>query len=133
MINLNEKCPCGSNNIYNECCGKFIDNIQIPKTAEELMRSRYSAYTKAKIDYIKETMTGPALKKFNYQSSMEWATESIWLKLEVLNHKIDKKDSNIAYVEFKAFYIINNLPQLLHEKSKFKRINEKWFYYSGDK
>lgn len=133
MLNINENCPCGLSKKYLECCGKFIEKKELPKTAEELMRSRYSAYTKAKIDYIKDTMIGPALKQFNYENALLWATESMWLKLEVVNHIVDKKDKNLAFVEFKAFYLANNIPQVLHEKSKFKKVHNKWLYHSGER
>ena len=36
-------CPCGSNIIYDTCCRPLIKGEQPAKTAEQLMRSRYSA------------------------------------------------------------------------------------------
>jgi len=33
-------------------CGRYIDNNEIPATAETLMRSRYTAYTLLREDYL---------------------------------------------------------------------------------
>jgi len=42
----NQMCPCGSQKTYESCCGNFHSGLALPETAEELMRSRYSAYVK---------------------------------------------------------------------------------------
>ena len=39
-----EACPCGSGATYGECCGPIHDGTAKAKTAEALMRARYSAY-----------------------------------------------------------------------------------------
>ncbi len=37
-------CACGSKRDYITCCGAFITGKKHPKTALELMKSRYTAY-----------------------------------------------------------------------------------------
>ena len=49
-----QPCPCGGPE-YERCCGRYIDNGEIPETAEQLMRSRYSAYVLHKEPYLKST------------------------------------------------------------------------------
>ncbi|EDK14660.1 hypothetical protein CGSHiR3021_09145 [Haemophilus influenzae 22.4-21] len=39
-----ENCPCQSGHHYADCCGKFHLRQAFPETAEQLMRSRYTAY-----------------------------------------------------------------------------------------
>lgn len=39
-----ENCPCQSGHHYADCCGKFHLKQAFPETAEQLMRSRYTAY-----------------------------------------------------------------------------------------
>ena len=46
------KCPCNSQKNYAECCELLHKNITKATTAEQLMRSRYSAYAKHEIDFI---------------------------------------------------------------------------------
>ena len=59
-------CPCGSSKLYLDCCARYISGEKLPETAEKLMRSRYSAYVKNELVYIK---TGPlkALKIDSYE------------------------------------------------------------------
>jgi Uncharacterized protein conserved in bacteria len=122
-------CYCHSGEYVSNCCEPFISGKTVPKTALQLMRSRYSAYTLNKIDYIKSTMTGPALHKFHL-TNREQKTDSIqWTGLTILSHS-EKIDN--GWVTFIANYIHNDLPQQLHEKSLFKKVNNKWFYYDGE-
>ena len=37
-------CPCGSGLAYGECCAPVINGSAKAKTAEALMRARYTAY-----------------------------------------------------------------------------------------
>ena len=50
-------CPCGSPRSFDSCCGPFHSGGERnPPTAEALMRSRYTAYARADIDYIARTL-----------------------------------------------------------------------------
>ena len=49
------KCYCGHNKTYKECCEVFHLNNGKTKTAQQLMRSRYSAFVLAKGDYLMQT------------------------------------------------------------------------------
>ena len=73
-------CPCDSQKKYLPC-EPFITAKQSP---EALMRSRYSAYTMANIDYIKETMRGNALAGLQELDAKRWAKRVTWIKLNVL-------------------------------------------------
>ena len=52
METTTDTCPCGSNVAYNECCLPLIKGDRPALTAEELMRSRYSAYAMKEIGYL---------------------------------------------------------------------------------
>ena len=77
-------CPCGSQKFYIACCGRYLDAGQIPSTPEALMRSRYTAYTQANIDYIQKTMRGKAAQNYNAEETRIWAQKADWQKLEVV-------------------------------------------------
>jgi SEC-C motif-containing protein len=47
-------CPCQSEKSYKDCCKPFVDEQALPQTPEQLMRSRYTAYSQAHIAYIKK-------------------------------------------------------------------------------
>lgn len=118
-------CPCGSTKNYAECCGKYIDHQAIPATPEALMRSRYTAYTQANVEYIAETMKYAAAKNFNPQEARAWAQQVQWIKLEVL-HATTQENKGI--VEFIAYYQFNQQSEKIHEISEFLRENGRWYY-----
>jgi SEC-C motif-containing protein len=123
-----QNCPCGTSKSYMECCGLFIDGKHLPSTPEQLMRSRYTAYSKANINYIKNTMQPPASDNFDEKEAKQWAKKIKWTRLEVKS--ATQNDEN-GTVEFIAYYTVNNKNYRLHEISEFHCINEKWFYVDG--
>ncbi len=123
-------CPCGSKLEYTECCGQYLSEATYPKTAEALMRSRYTAYTQANIEYIINTMAGHSLVNFNPESAKTWAQSVTWLGLTVLRSQQDEK-ATTAYVEFIARFKQNNKLELLHEISEFELIKGRWYYIKG--
>ena len=117
-----DTCPCGSSSSYNNCCGLYIDNNKnLPETAEHLMRSRYTAYSLANIDYIYQTMRGTARKGFSKKQALDWASTVEWQRLEIIS-------STENTVEFKAYYQYQGQNEVLHEHSQFEKKNGKWFY-----
>ena len=96
-----EKCPCGSTLTYAKCCGPLIKGTAPAETAEGLMRSRYSAYVKAEMDYLFET-THPAHRKgYDHEGTRTWAENAEWLGLEIVSSRGGKDDS-LGEVEFIA-------------------------------
>lgn len=94
------------------------------------MRSRYTAYTQANMDYIANTMKSPAADHFNASEAKEWAQQVEWNKLEVVRSSIS---GNKGFVEFLAQFTENGNQQILHERSEFHKINDKWFYVDGER
>lgn len=92
------------------------------------MRSRYTAYTQANIDYISRTMKGPAKKHFNPQSASEWAKHVEWLRLEVKNTSTQPTK---GFVEFIAYFKDEGKIKTLHEMSEFHLKNGEWYYVDG--
>lgn len=121
-------CACCSNREYEKCCGRFLESAELPSTPEELMRSRYTAFTRAQVDYIADTQMASAAKNFNRIDAKKWAQSCEWLGLEVLS---SGHEGDTGHVEFIAKFSQNNLPKQMHEVSQFKKINGKWFYSSG--
>lgn len=107
----------------------MIEQHQLATTAEQLMRSRYSAYVTGNIAYIEKTMQRKALAGFDNAASNEWSSLVHWLKLEVLDHQC--LDEYHASVTFKAHYIEENTLCQLMETSQFERINGLWYYTDG--
>ncbi len=121
-------CVCGSKRTYKNCCEPYLTHQKIPDTPEALMRSRYTAYTKADIEYIEKTMQGRAAIGFNASDSLAWARRVIWIDLHVLkaNH-----DGDTGQVEFIARFIDDGRVHKMHEVSDFLYERDQWFYVDG--
>jgi SEC-C motif-containing protein len=120
-------CPCGSQALYQACCGRYLDGGEFAPTAEALMRSRYTAYTMQRTDYLVATWhvsTRPA------RPDLAADTQIKWTGLEVQRH--EQHDADHALVEFVARYKVQGRAQRLHEASRFVREAGKWFYLDGD-
>lgn len=125
-------CYCCSGKAFEACCQPFIDEINKPQTAEELMRSRYSAYAVIEVDYLRHT-THPSTRKCHTpQAIKEWAESSKWQKLEVISTTDGTAKDKKGTVEFKAYYLDSKLKlHIHHERSNFIKELGKWFYVDG--
>lgn len=128
---MNTNCPCNSLKPATECCLPIIKGTKQAITAEELMRSRYTAFTLGNSDYLMishHSSTRPIKDKKNIE---KWAKSVQWLNLNIIS--TDKGSSNHinGYVEFKATYLENGQIQQIHENSLFEREKGLWVYVSG--
>lgn len=122
-------CPCNSQKSEASCCQPFITGQQLPPTPEALMRSRYTAFTQANMEYIKQTMKDKALEGFVAQESARWAKRVNWIKLCVYNASIETP--TLGYVEFEATFVEGNKLKSIHEKSEFRQDHGRWYYVQG--
>lgn len=119
----NQACPCGGND-YAACCGRYLDGGELPETAEQLMRSRYSAYTLGREAYLQDSWH-PSTRP-NEPVVQDDGVK--WLGLEVRRH-VPQGDT--ATVEFVARYKVGGRAHRLHEVSRFVREEGRWFYMDG--
>lgn len=120
-------CYCQSGKDYTQCCEPFHLRDKIPETAEQLMRSRYSAYQLVNIAYIVET-TVPNQQKFLAQLAMkEWGESTKWAGLHIVKH-LPNLSKIHSQVEFKAFFETEDGRQVHHEISLFVKIEYRWFF-----
>ncbi len=126
-------CPCQSQKLYSQCCEPYINGTARPQVPEQLMRSRYTAYTQGNIDYIAATMKGQAAQNFDSEATKNWAHQVKWLGLEVIN--APKPQAKLGFVEFIAQYEEEGVLHKMHEVSEFARLDggSRWYYVSGKK
>jgi len=119
------KCPCNPSKLYIDCCKKAHQNIHSVSTAEALMRSRYSAFVMANIDYLQKSQHS-ATRPSNLEKKeiLTWTKSVEWIKLDVL-------EVTENTVEFKAFFYENNSLNVIHENSFFEKENNHWVYKSA--
>ena len=125
-------CYCCSDREFENCCQSFISELAKPKTAEELMRSRYSAYVIVAVEYLIRS-THPSSRKFyNAEDIEQWAKSSRWQKLEIISKSDGEAKDKKGTVEFKAYFIDENgQAQIHHEHSNFRKELGKWFFVDG--
>lgn len=127
MINEAEfdSCPCGSAQDYARCCGRFIDDGESPVEAEHLMRARYTAHTRCKLDFIVATSHPSVRDDIDLQATENWAKQCQWLKLEIL--AVEQLDDE-ASVEFIAHYRSQAKAAQHHEVAYFEKEDACWYY-----
>lgn len=126
-------CYCHSGKRYESCCQVYLSGSSVPATAEQLMRSRYTAYALHNVEYIIQTTHPSTRKQYDPQSIKAWAESSVWQKLDVLGTRKGTASDTVGYVEFKAYY--SDAAQqfhIHHEYSTFKKVNQVWFFVEGN-
>lgn len=124
-------CPCGSSLPYSSCCEAIHNQPKLAATAEQLMRSRYSAFTLGNTDYLLRTHH-PSKRSDNEKVELEESMAHCqWTGLTVLACHQGLAGDCSGRVEFIANYLDNQQPQSLHEISQFCYEDEQWFYLDG--
>ncbi len=124
-------CPCKSKREYRDCCRRFHRKTKVPETAEELMRSRYSAYFFRLVDYLVET-THPDTREKGLKASLaKMIHQPTWRFLTIEAVAKGGKEDKTGKVEFTAEYFIDGEQQELHEISRFRRYKGVWKYLDG--
>ena len=124
-------CPCGSNVDYTACCQPVIKGERPALTAEQLMRSRYSAYVKKEIEYILTSLHPEHRKDYDEKSSRDWAESAEWHGIKILNTVKGTGTDSEGEVEFSVSFTQNGLRQEHHERSSFKKKDGVWYFAEG--
>ncbi|MBC7988140.1 MAG: SEC-C domain-containing protein [Luteimonas sp.] len=120
-------CPCDSGKPYASCCHPLHAGVAAV-TAEQLMRSRYSAYVVGDRDYLLATWHATTRPQM---LTLDDAQTTRWLGLSVKRHVETGPDH--AVVEFVARYRSGGAPAIrLHEVSRFIRDHGRWYYVDGE-
>jgi SEC-C motif-containing protein len=121
-------CPCGLQSPYSDCCGPLIRGTGYADTAEDLMRSRYTAYTLRNWDYLIQTTHSSERSEKTRKAFEKWGKSVEWLKLEVLGSKKGGLQDDEGEVTFVAFYEEEGEEHSIRESSKFLKENGRWTY-----
>ncbi|MEU7056421.1 YchJ family metal-binding protein [Streptomyces sp. NPDC046197] len=117
-------CPCGLSGPYEKCCGRYLPvGAAAAPTAEALMRSRYTAFVRQDAGHLLRTWhprTRPA--RVDFDPGMRWTG------LEVLGTTGGSAFHTTGTVTFRATY----RGGVLHERSRFERVEGAWVYVDGD-
>ena len=120
-------CPCGSAKSHQDCCLRFISGQARPVTAEELMRSRFSAFASRQTDYLLKTHWGHQEDSV-LKAELERQPVN-WLDLEVHESHAGQKKDQRGTVRFTARYLDGmGAVQAMTEHSTFVKAKGCWYY-----
>lgn len=124
-------CPCCSGENFTDCCAQIITGEKLATTPLALMRSRYTAHVCKNMPHLLRTMRGKPLTLFDEEKTKEeWFELCQWQKLEIVDAPAVAKDGR-GIVEFKAYYLFEGKEHIIHERSKFEKFNNQWYYVAG--
>ena len=128
-------CPCGgaptalkrkgAEVAYADCCGRFIEQDELPPDALHLMRSRYTAFVLENQAYLQRTWHADQRPE-----TLDFEDGAKWLGLEIKDFvETGVEDGHAtAQVEFVARVRVAGKAHRLHERSRFVCKQGQWLY-----
>ncbi|POH65597.1 MULTISPECIES: YchJ family protein [Cryobacterium] len=117
------RCPCGSGNSYDDCCGRLHRSDARAATAEQLMRSRYSAFAVGDAGYLLRTWH-PRTRP----DTIELDTTVRWMRLDIDRTERGTLFDTEGVVEFTAHSRQDGRRAQQHEVSRFVKVSGAWLY-----
>ncbi len=116
-------CPCGSGAAEERCCGRFLRGEAQAATAEQLMRSRYTAFAREDAAYLLETWHPSSRPR-----RVRFDPGRRWVGLEVLETTGGGMLDSEGSVSFVAHHERDGQHHELREVSVFLRDEGRWRY-----
>ena len=132
MFDPTMPCPCGRADFqrrrmaYAGCCGRYVGHFaESPAPdAENLMRSRYTAFVTASEEYLLATWhVDRRPSEFTMSQAIKWHGLDV--------RSVRQATPNRAEVEFVARYSVNGRAARLQETSNFVLEGGRWYYVGG--
>lgn len=96
-------------------------------TAESLMRSRFEAFARGDVAHLLASWhpsTRPA--------QLDLDDDVQWRRLQIVDTVAGGPDDTEGVVEFRASYRTRDGAGVLHERSRFTRVDGRWVYVDGE-
>ena len=120
---MSNSCTCESGRPFEACCQPILTGAPA-ESAEALMRSRFTAYALGDSDYLLKSWH-PTTRPPN----IDLNPDQKWLGLKIKDTTTGDQES---YVEFVARFKIDGRGHRLHERSRFLKEDQDWFYVDGE-
>ncbi|WP_433888055.1 YchJ family protein [Streptomyces sp. CA-111067] len=118
-------CPCGTGRPYGDCCGRLHSGAAGAASAEQLMRSRYSAFAVQDAGYLLRTWSAATRPR-----ELRLDADVRWTGLDILATTGGTAFHTDGTVEFRAHFTHDGRPGEQHENSRFTREDGQWVYVS---
>jgi len=116
-------CPCGVGLLLSDCCGPLLAGAAEAATAEQLMRSRYSAFAVGDAAYLLSTWAPSTRPR-----TIDFDAASEWTRLEIVGRTGGGPFDTDGTVEFRAHYLVRGEAGVQRENSRFVRQDGHWVY-----
>jgi len=126
-LQLPGQCWCGHGPTYQSCCEPIVSGQRPAATAEELMRSRYSAFAVGDNRYLLESWD-PNTRP----TSITISPGQRWTQLQIVASSAGGSRDKFGTVEFIAHYVDGSAPGILRERSLFRRHQGQWVYVDAE-
>ena len=107
-----------------------IDGVPAP-TALSLMKSRYTAFVRGAIDYLMDTHDASTRVNADRKAIAQWSKDTLWMGLEIVATDRGGEADDEGIVEFIARGVTNGRPFVQRERSRFRKVDGRWFYVDG--
>ena len=95
------------------------------------MRSRYVAYTRGAVDHLIATHDPVTRRQIDRDAVARQSRDTRWLGLDILACERGGADQPDGAVEFVARGVLGGAAFAQHERSRFRRIDDRWYYVDG--
>ena len=127
-ITHTQACPCGRSRLLDECCLPLIKQERNACTAEDLMRSRYTAHVMMNTAYLLHTWHSSRRPD---HLSLPQPTEMKWIRLEVHSTQDGTLNNQEGIVDYTALSRSTTGLEWLKETARFARESGQWRYLDG--
>jgi SEC-C motif domain protein len=111
---------------FDGCCAPALRGTP-PATAEALMRSRYTANVLGDADYLRSSWhPGTAPARMDLDPGLRWTG------LDIVDVEAGGAGDRRGTVEFRASWREGGATGILHERSRFVRQSDRWWYLDGE-
>lgn len=128
---MSRPCRCHSGRPFDACCGPFLSGAAAPATAEQLMRSRYTAYVEGAVDYLLSTTVADRRAAIDRAHLVDYCNGLRGLGLLILAAEQGGPDDVTGTVTFEATLRVRGRKFVQRERSRFVRERGRWVYEGG--
>ena len=125
-------CPCGSGLEFEQCCRPVLAGDRKAPTAEALMRARYTAFVRADVAFLTQSLHPAHRHDHDEAATRRWAERSQWLGLEIVDTIGGQSSDDEGEVEFIATFKERGAVRRHHERSRFLREAGAWYFVDGE-
>jgi SEC-C motif domain protein len=132
-MSVTNMCPCGSEIDLVNCCLPILEGKKQASTAEELLRARYTAFTRGAIDFIIGTHHSKTQHEIKREEIEEWSKNSDWIGLKIVQSEAGKATDEKGVIIFGAQYR-DRADGKTHdhwERSEFEKENGQWKFFDA--